>query len=204
MRLSFEDSLKRLVPACLYYPYKIAKERRKFEPELGLLRELVRPGCTAIDVGANRGFYSYALSKIARRVEAFEPNAALARFARKKLGSSVSVHEVALSDRTGTAKLYVPSAAGQSLHLLGSLRNTYTGPGTTQTIVRLAPLDQFEFADVGFIKIDTEGTEMDVIAGATRTIARDRPVLLVEFLTWLRDAATECIATVQRDHGYAG
>lgn len=99
MSLSIEDRVKTFIP--WYYAYKIAKVKRSNEPELGILRDLVRPGCTAIDVGANRGFYSYALAQVADRVEAFEPNPALARFARRKLGSKVHIHEVALADREG-------------------------------------------------------------------------------------------------------
>jgi FkbM family methyltransferase len=203
MRLGFEDTLKRLVPARLYYPHKIAKEVRNAEPELGLLHNLVPPGCTAVDVGANRGYYSYALSRIARRVESFEPNPALARFARGKLGPTVTVHEVALSNRPGTATLYLPRARGRSLHLLAGLNNTYNAPETDRIAVRVATLDAFDFRNVGFIKIDTEGSEMDVVAGAARTIVRDRPAMVIELLSSQRATAAASIATLQREYGYA-
>src|SRR5262249_25646539 len=100
--LSIEDPLKlMLVPALIYYCHKISKESRRNEPELRILRDIVRPGCTAIDIGANRGYYSYALSKIAGEVEAFEPNRAMAKFAKRKLGRAVRIHEVALSNQPG-------------------------------------------------------------------------------------------------------
>ena len=73
MKLSVEDRVKNLLPAWLYYPYKIGREARAVEPELAMLRELVPAGCTAIDVGANRGYYSWALSGVGATVEAFEP-----------------------------------------------------------------------------------------------------------------------------------
>ncbi len=41
-------------------------------------------------------------------------------------------------------------------------------------------LDSFDFSNVGFIKIDVEGHEASVIAGATETLRRERPTLLVE------------------------
>jgi hypothetical protein len=41
-------------------------------------------------------------------------------------------------------------------------------------------LDDFGFADVSFIKIDVEGHESQVLAGATNTILRERPTILVE------------------------
>ena len=120
--LFIEDRLKQRLPGWLYYPYKVAKEARRNEPELLTLRDMVRPGCTAIDVGSNRGYYSFALSRIAGRVEAFEPNPAVAAFARPKLGRNVRLHELALSDREGTAAFHVPrSAEGFGAHQLGSL-----------------------------------------------------------------------------------
>ncbi len=96
MRLSLEDRIKSLLPPGLYYPYKVIREARGTEPELAILRDIVPVGCTAIDVGANRGYYSWALAGIAGRVEAFEPNPVLADFARAKLGTKARIHKVAL------------------------------------------------------------------------------------------------------------
>jgi hypothetical protein len=96
LSILFEDRLKRLIPAAIYYPYKIAKESRKREPELAVLRTIVPGRGTAIDVGANRGIYSYALARIADRVEAFEPNPFLAALLRRKLAPRVQVHQLAL------------------------------------------------------------------------------------------------------------
>ena len=111
MKLSVEDRIKNLLPAHLYYPYKISREAGAVEPELRMLHEFVPAGCTAIDVGANRGYYSWALASVAATVEAFEPNPVLARFARAKLGRRARLHEVALSDHAGVATLYVPRRA---------------------------------------------------------------------------------------------
>lgn len=181
--LPAEDRAKGWLPAWLYYPYKAAKEARRGEPELAFLRDIVPRGRTAIDVGANRGIYSYALAKVAGRVEAFEPHPALAQFVAGKLGRRVTVHTVALSNRTGTATLHVPrNDAGKSLHLMGSLRNVHVTQDIARIEVPLATLDGFAFSDVGFIKIDVEGSELEVLEGASQTIARDRPSLLIELL----------------------
>jgi FkbM family methyltransferase len=42
-------------------------------------------------------------------------------------------------------------------------------------------LDEFNFENVGLIKIDVEGWELDVLKGAINTITKHRPVLLIEF-----------------------
>src|SRR6202008_673039 len=48
--------------------------------------------------------------------------------------------------------------------------------------VVVGTLDGFALSEVRFIKIDVEGSENDVLNGARATIARDRPVLLLELL----------------------
>lgn len=179
--LSIEDHIKFFIP--WYYPYKIAKAKRRNEPELGMLHELVPSGCTAIDVGTNRGYYSYALAKFASRVEAFEPNPVMARFARGKLGPTVRIHEVALADRDGREKFYVPqNERGIDQHLGGHLGSIHSAARFAEYEVRVATLDSFAFDRVGFIKIDAEGCELAVIEGARRTIALWKPNLVVELL----------------------
>ena len=164
---------------------------------------MVRAGCVAIDVGANRGIYSHALSRIARCVEAFEPNPAIAGFARGKLGRRVRLHEVALSDHAGTAEFWLPRAAdGVQLHLLDGLSDFHHTPAADHIEVRTATLDSFDFRDVGFIKIDVEGSELEVIAGGRQTIERERPNLVVELLTRPVDRALAAIECIEQEFGY--
>jgi hypothetical protein len=46
--------------------------------------------------------------------------------------------------------------------------------------VQIKTMDQFDLADVGFIKIDVEGFELSTLKGAENTLRRCRPNLLVE------------------------
>ena len=203
MKLSVEDRIKNLLPARLYYPYKIRREIRGVEPELAMLRELVPAGCTAIDVGANRGYYSWALSCVAGTVEAFEPNPDLARFAQTKLGRKVRLHEVALSDHEGVATHYVPRRAiGLSLHIIGNLGNVYPNDDVDEIQVRLATIDSYGFENVGFLKIDVEGSEMEVLAGARETIRINQPSMLIELLAGIHCDHLARIEQTESDFGY--
>ena len=203
MKLSVEDRIKNLLPARLYYPYKISRELRGVEPEVAMLRELVPDGCTAIDVGANRGYYSWALAGVAGTVEAFEPNPVLARFAQAKLGKRARLHEVALSDHEGVATLYVPRrASGSSLHIIGNLDNVYAHDRVDEIQVRLATLDSYDFENVGFLKIDVEGSEMEVLAGAHETIRINRPNMLIELLAGIHEDHLARIEQIKNDFGY--
>jgi len=201
--LFIEDRLKLLLPSWVYFRFKISQESRRSEPELAALHELVRPGCTAIDVGANRGLYSYALSAIAARVEAFEPNPAMVIFTRSKARRRTHVHDVALSNCEGTAPFYIPKTrTGSYAHLLGNLGNVHLAQDIKKIKARIATLDSFGFDNVGFVKIDVEGCELEVLEGARRTIARDRPNMIVELLTRPREEALAAIVHVESAYAY--
>jgi hypothetical protein len=108
MPLSLRERLTMLMPPSVFYRQRIAQEARTGEPELAVLAELVPRGGIAVDVGANVGFFAYALADIADRVLAFEPNPDYAFFARWMLRGRAEVRELALSDASGRGTLYVP------------------------------------------------------------------------------------------------
>lgn len=185
MALPFNEKLLMLVPPQLYYRRRIAEEIRAGEPELAILRELMPGGGTAIDVGANQGFFAFALSEVADRVVSFEPNPDYAHFARWMLRGRAEVHEVAISDKPGRAMLYVPlSDEGKVLHFAGNLKQTHSQFRHQKTYdVELRTLDSYGIGGVRFIKVDVEGNEREVLDGASAIIARDRPGLLLELLS---------------------
>src|SRR5467141_1750924 len=123
MPLPLREKHTMLVPPAWFYRRRIADERGTGEPELAILAELMPHGGTAIDVGANQGFFAYALAEVAVRVVAFEPHPDYAAFARWMLRGRAEVHELALSDAPGRGTFFVPvSDRGMVLHLAGSLK----------------------------------------------------------------------------------
>jgi len=147
-------------------------------PELRLLSRLVDPLRRAVDVGANRGIFTYALSLHARSVTAYEPNPLLAERVRALAFDRVDVRQKALSSRAGFADLRIPLVDGRALDTRASF---HLGDAEGELVrVPLARLDDEGLEDVGFMKIDVEGHEDDVLRGATTLLARHRPVLLVE------------------------
>lgn len=156
--------------------------RGTLEPELALLPALIGRGQRAIDVGGNRGTYAFRLARLGARIEVFEPNPVclnvLKHWAQGR--ANIHVHAVALSNRSGVATLHIPiGAAGVEHDASASIE--HSSPGAVRDeVVPLATLDSFGFADAALIKIDVEGHEHAVIEGATQTIAKARPALLVE------------------------
>ncbi len=178
---TLEERLKyALIPPRLYMWRLIRKHLRKGEAELKLLPEVVARDKLAIDIGANKGVYTHLLSRLCPRVEAFEPNPKIYRILTRALPANATAHAVALSDREGSAELIVPFFKGGFSNQHASLRAHERNSQAGVVPVETRTLDSYGFTKVGFIKIDVEGGEDAVLAGARETIARERPTLLVE------------------------
>src|SRR5258708_4903205 len=89
---------------CRFLRYKLYKG----EPEIWLMRHLLRDCELALDVGASIGLYSRELSRHARRVVAFEANPRVAAFAKHVAPRNVEVLNVALSATAGEVELRIP------------------------------------------------------------------------------------------------
>ena len=158
----------------------------------------------AVDVGANVGFFAYALADIADRVVAFEPNPDYAFFARWMLRGRAEVREIALSDASGRGTLYVPlSDQGMLLHLAGSMKRSYVQFRHIKTYdVEIRTLDEAGLAGVRFVKADVEGGEREVLDGARATIARDRPIIMLELLSGTHENPAADVAAICESFGY--
>ena len=174
-----------LTPKRLYAHYRAGRElrRRACEPELKLLPYLVDPQRCSVDIGANRGTYTYFLSRLTPHVFAYEPNPAMRRYLASAADPNVTVSDKALTDHTGEAVLTIPTRGKRCSNNRSSLEKSDTcGPDHVQLAVSVGRLDDEPLNDVGFIKIDVEGHEQSVLRGARETVVRDRPVMLVEIL----------------------
>ncbi len=202
--LSARDRLKLLLlPKRLYYPHLVSVHRRSGEPELGLVGGLVGSGGTAVDVGAHRGVYSFQFSRFCDQVLAFEPNPYFAEFARRALPANVAVRQLALGAEAATGLLRIPLQDGVRRHYEASLLPRADGAATADVAVEIRTLDSFSIRDVRIVKIDAEGTELEVLTGARATLARERPVLIVELLAGFYPDPAKAVDSVAQAYGYA-
>lgn len=161
-----------------------------WEPEtLPVFLRLVTPGNVVLDVGANTGLFSllaarrppvvkvYAIEPVPRVFAALEANVA-----RNRL-SNVFCHQLAFSDTEGTVTMYVPE---EEIPVMASLRPNWR-PDAREICVPAQTVDQFvtshSMASIDVIKIDTEGTENAVLAGAEKTLVTHQPFVICEVLS---------------------
>lgn len=178
---SLEEKLKRvLVPGWLYIRYLHAKEVRRGEAEIGLVGFLADRRRLSLDIGANKGVYSYALLPHSRAVHAFEPNPKAFRVLEGWGRNLLTLHPLALGDRSGRAELAIPKGRRGYSNQGGSLSELKREGDHRSVEVPVLRLDDLALANVGFIKIGVEGFELQVLAGAAETIAKCKPNMLIE------------------------
>jgi len=157
------------------------------EPELRELDRLLRPGDVFIDVGANIGLYALKAARLVGptgRVLALEPGEAA--FGRLTSNLAMNAYpwakalKLAASDRDGEAVLHhVPLGDDpQAFSLIANAATTDGEAVRTRTLDSLVACENLWRIDL--IRIDVEGAEAMVIAGATRTLSRLRPAVIFE------------------------
>lgn len=199
---SFESIKYALLPKKIYLRYQVARSSQRFEKELGMLRFLVREGCNAIDGGAHKGVYSYALSSICEQVHAFEPNPAMYEYLRKAVPGNVKTYQMALSDYSGSASFKVPRSGAKTHNTRGSLQDVSGETGAHIFETKVVDLDSLCLENIGFIKLDVEGNEYAAIRGAEQLIKKNRPVILVE-LTGVAGNLPQLVVDLLEEWGYA-
>lgn len=125
----------------------------------------------AVDVGAHIGLFSYWMVRDFSQVVAFEPVEAHRECWRANVPARPDdvLHPYALGAKTGSVRLASPE--------LGSSGGSrITGPGP----IPMRTLDSFELPVIDLLKIDCEGFEYEVLAGAKETLARCKPIVCVE------------------------
>jgi FkbM family methyltransferase len=159
------------------------------QDELGFALRVLGPGDVAIDVGAHIGFFTIHMAQTVGEqgmVYAFEPldrNADLlaASIAESGFGVRVTLDRAAVSDRAGAGTLRY---ARETLNTGGAFVSDAVPAGLAglaATTVRTVCLDDLAMRrPVRLIKIDVEGGEPRVIAGASNLISADKPVIVSE------------------------
>src|SRR3954453_3951846 len=161
--------------------------RANYEREMELLDLLCDAHRPSLDIGAKIGMYTYRIRRPSSEVIAFEPIPMFNRILRAVFeGKRGRIEPYAVSDRRGTATLRLPyghdgkSKFGRSTIDPDNRFDSEIIGRTDELEVEIRRIDDYELPDGGFIKIDGEGHELAVLAGAEATLARHTPNLLIE------------------------
>ena len=154
-----------------------------YEPDiLKVIGEYLKSGDTFVDIGGNIGWHSLVAAAIVGpegHVHTFEPLPRLREQFLESLTQSgftdrVTIYPFGCSDKTEEAKLHLnPINIGGS-----SILDERHGK---TTVINLIPADTAldTTPSVHLIKIDTEGYELEVLRGLTKTLTEKRPVLIM-------------------------
>jgi FkbM family methyltransferase len=197
-------------------------ENSAFEPEevdtalwlLSLRRQHFGDGVVALDCGANIGVHTVEWAKHVNgwgQVIAIEAQervfyALAGNIVINNCLNARAMH-AAVAAQNGTMRIptpdYLSPGSFGSLELRLSGHNEFIG----QTIdysdaatveIRTITIDSLDFARLDLLKIDVEGMEIEALAGAVASLARCRPVVMVESL---KSDARRLRETLEQ-HGY--
>jgi FkbM family methyltransferase len=171
--------------------------------ERDVLRPYVKEAGVAIDVGANLGFITTLLSQMVGQrgtVYSFEPSPTTFRKLEDVINenrlTNVRAFNAGCGERPQRLDLYCTGPSGHSsLH-----RPTDASDVRAIENVEIVQLDEFlasGLSRVDLLKIDTEGHEDAVIAGASELLRRFRPVVYLELTAEYIDSSRRAVSLLK-------
>lgn len=164
--------------------------QRELEHKI-MLEQILRPGMTVLDIGANIGYYALmelAMIQPGGRLIAVEPSPSNVALLKRNLAlngyNDVEVHQAAVSDRVARRAFFMSemsnlntfhATGAGSLHLKGDTIDVETT--TVSEIMSGRPLD--------LIRMDVEGHEVEVLSGLLPAIERNEIAPMIIFETHL-------------------
>lgn len=187
-----------------------------WKSELGIFnKSLIHENDTVIDIGANKGVYSYWLSKSVGHnglVIAFEPFVGhVERFVTSMAQlhiKQVRVENMALSNFIGRSQISIPTENSVPLKECGTL-NTINRTHLSFD-VKVITLDDYFVRypiynrRISFIKCDVEGHEICVFEGARKTIEHHKPAIFFECEQRHLSFPMKKVFSLLEEYGYAG
>ena len=186
------------------------------EPELRVVRHLVKPGDSVIDIGANVGVYSKILSELVGpdghvySIEPFPSTFEILCYNIKKLHlDNVEPINVAISDYEAVVTMAIPyDPSGAETHYRASIVKDQTDTRKETINVQAITIDsRFLTAPgtISFIKCDVEGHELACIKGAAKFLAQSKVAWLIEVSGEPDDmySAAHCVFKILTNQDYS-
>jgi FkbM family methyltransferase len=182
--------------------------------DVKLFKKLCSINKNSIDIGANEGDLTLFLSKLSSHVYCFEPAPTAFLYLKNRFkNTNVTVHNYALGDINEHRYLNIPSTPVSTYEtrstFLSDFKNEMIlGNKVTQVKkhkVKVKRLDRLSINNVGFVKIDVEGFEYNVLKGAKETIIQNMTNIFIEIeQRFHNDTKIDEVFQYILDFGYFG
>lgn len=164
--------------------------RGRYEPPVeALLRQTLTPGDVFLDVGANLGYFSIIASPLVGdggEVHAFEPEPRCVQLLQRSLQANgirnLVVNPTALWSEDGLCELHREKDAAFSYTSGGD--REHPSPRSIPAMKMDTYVPQRVRKPVRLIKMDIEGGEVHALSGGLRTLAAQKPTLILEVQDW--------------------
>lgn len=146
-----------------------------------VIKSLLKPGMSAVDVGAHIGYYSRLFARLVGergRVYAFEPNPKTFAIlvANTKVFPNVTRFNMAVLDEEKEITLYQSVNSATDSVWAASVRG---GPSGSFVVNAVALDDILTNVRVHLVKIDVEGSELEVLCGMQSVLSRSSELTLI-------------------------
>lgn len=155
------------------------------ELEVKLFEQVLRPGMTVVEAGANIGAHTVVFGQRVGptgRVIAYEPQRLVFQVLCANLAvnglTNVVAKQAGLGAATGTVS--VPVLSAERRENFGGVSLLSTAGSSESETVPVETLDGLRLTSCQFLKVDVEGMELDVLNGGDSLLRRLRPVVYVE------------------------
>jgi FkbM family methyltransferase len=155
-----------------------------YEPHLTpVLEKIIQPDFNIVDAGCHLGFHTVRFSKLVPEgtVHAFDINEEALDLLEETIKinnlTNIKVYRKGLSQESKKIK-YRKNIHPDQNSLYESYSKTFTGEAEAELIT----LDKLNLGKVHLLKLDVEGSELDIIKGSYNTIKENRPLIIYENL----------------------
>jgi len=186
--LQYRGNLNNSVEFALFYMGAFEKPLLFFlrDTMLNLRQSADGSASSFFDIGANIGQHSLFMSLHADQVHSFEPYSVVSQKLERHIElngiSNIQLHKVGLSKQQGELDFYAPTGRNQGIGSFdaGTVSKGNRNLGKLALVRGDEYLVQNALQDISLLKIDVEGFEKNVVAGLGDTLAKSRPLIVVE------------------------
>ena len=157
-------------------------EQHKFEYQRDKRQyalQRVRKFRLALDIGGNVGFWSRDMCERFERVDIFEPDTSNIECLKLNLESynNYNIHQIGLGN-TNTQKEFYKSNTCSGAHTFNP--DHKPSDGFTKDFLEVKTLDSYNLRKIDFMKLDTQGSELEILEGAKQTLTNNKCLLNIE------------------------